>query len=290
MFSVTRLTPLAVAVLVIMFAAPAHAEVVPSLPGGGWSVLPETTAGGAAVVVNGPGQPPAGTGSLRLSVAASEDRALVGTELGELQVRPWSGLSASFSTFVASGDPESFTPTLRFAGFQVITPTPSLFTTLSFEPKRNGVVVAGQWQPWTLGPASVVWQSNATDGFCLQSAPCAFADFVARYPDGAWGQAQLGLGSGVAGPANGYADAVTITDRTTVQFTDFDAPPPVSPPPSSSPSPEPSQPVGSEAAPSESAEILPVTGSGSGLPLAGVVSVLFGASLLVAARHKREQA
>lgn len=59
----------------------------------------------------------------------------------------------------------------------MIAPAPAQFTTLSFEPRQNGTVVPGQWQTWTLGPTSVVWQTNTTDGFCVQATPCTLADF-----------------------------------------------------------------------------------------------------------------
>ncbi|NUR71923.1 MAG: LPXTG cell wall anchor domain-containing protein [Hamadaea sp.] len=218
-------------------ATAAAADTVHTLPGGNWSVLPDTTAGGSVTIVTGPGTPPAGIGSLKLHVDGASDRALAGTDLGALATRPWSGLSASYSTYIADGDPDGFTPTLRFAGFQVVTPAPANFTTLSFEPRHNGTITPGAWQQWTLGPDSIVWQTNTGDGFCGQAAKCTLAEFAARYPAGAWGQAQLGLGSGVAGPADGYADAVTITDGTTSQFTDFDPTPVPSRTPSAQPSP-----------------------------------------------------
>ncbi|MEV0270471.1 LPXTG cell wall anchor domain-containing protein [Hamadaea sp. NPDC050747] len=259
---------------ILTLATAAAADTVHSLPGGNWSVLPDTTAGGSVAIVPGPGTPPAGTGSLRLHVDGTADRALAGTDLGELTTRPWSALSASYSTYVEAGGSESFTPTLRFAGFQVVTPVPQNFTTLSFEPRHNGTVTPGQWQQWTLGPDSIVWQSTTTDGFCVQATRCTLAEFAAHYPAGAWGQAQLGLGSGVAGPAYGYADAVTVTDGTTSQFTDFDP----TPAPSASPSVKPS-PTG---------PTLPDTGTQVGTPaLIGVGLLVMGAALTFGLRRRR---
>ncbi|WP_027345899.1 LPXTG cell wall anchor domain-containing protein [Hamadaea tsunoensis] len=221
----TLAAALCVSAAALTSAVPAAAQTVSTLPAGTWSVLPETTAAGSAAIVSGPGTPPAGTGSLHLHVAAETDRVLVGTDLGSLISRPWSGLGATYSTYVAAGGSQEFTPTLRFAGFQTVTPAPANFTTLSFEPKRNGTFLAGQWQSWTLGPDAIVWQTNTTDGFCGQGAPCTFAAFVAQYPQGAWGQAQLGIGTGVVGPADGFADDVTLVDGATTQNTNFDPPP-----------------------------------------------------------------
>jgi hypothetical protein len=266
----------------VLFSTAAGAQVVSMLPGGTWSVLADSTAGGAAAIVSGPATPPAGTGSLRLSVASMSDIILVGTDLGAVTARPWAGLSASFSTYVAAGGVAPFAPTLRFAGFQTISPTPTNFTTLSVEPSRQGTVTPGQWQAWTLGPTSTVWQTNTSDGgFCIQSAPCTFAEFLARYPNGAWGQAQLGIGSGAPAGATGFVDAVTITDGTTSLFTDFD-PPAASPSASPSPSLAPS---------SSAAQMLPVTGSHE-LPqvaLTGAAAALLGTALILIAarRHRR---
>jgi hypothetical protein len=258
----------------VLAATPASADAVTRLPGGGWHVLDSTTPGGSVAIVTGPDTPPAGIGSLRMQVATAADRVLIGNELGELEARPWSGLSASYFTFVESGSPPAFAVTMRFAGFQQFTPPANAvnFTTLSFEPSRQGEVVGGEWQEWELGPTSVVWQSNAADAaFCVQADPCTFAQFVDRYPTGVWGQVQLGIGTGVAA-ATGFVDAVTVVDRTTRLSTDFG--PVASPSASPSPSPVPG---------------LPVTG----MPdlrwpvLAGVSLILLGLILALPARRRR---
>jgi hypothetical protein len=174
----------------------------------GWKVVTATAAMGVLLL---------GTALLGSTASAADARALTGgsptvspdTTGGESRARPWSGLAGSYATFVPDGSPAASAPTLRFTGFQLAT---SQFTTLSFEPSRNGTVTPGQWQTWTLGPDSIVWQTNATGAFCQRASPCTLAQFAARYPNGVWGTAQLGLGSGVAGLATGYADAVAIGD------------------------------------------------------------------------------
>jgi LPXTG-motif cell wall-anchored protein len=267
----------------VLLPATARAAVVSTLPGGTWSILDSTTDGGTATIVTGPGSPPAGDGSLKLTVASTADRALVGSDLGKLKARSWADLSAFFSTYVPADGSPSFAPSLRFAGFQQLVPSPAGFTTLSVEASRNGTVTPGQWQHWRLGPATVVWQSNATDGgFCIQSAPCTFAEFVARYPAGGWGEAQLGLGSGVAGPATGFVDAVTISDGPESAFTDFD-PPAVSPSPSKTPTPVPSR-TGVADKPT-----LPETGQPDVLWLSLIATALLmaGSGLILAARRRR---
>src|SRR5882724_4894658 len=85
---------LASALASMLIATAADAAVVTTLPGGTWSVLPDTTAGGTAAIVTGPGAPPAGTGSLRLTVASTADRVLVASDLGASMARPWAALTA----------------------------------------------------------------------------------------------------------------------------------------------------------------------------------------------------
>src|SRR4051812_33101510 len=106
------------AVAVVVLAAPAYAEVVHSLPEGGWRVLPDTTAGATATVVDGPGSPPAGTGSLRLTVETLADRALVGTSAAAGVFHSWQRLSGRYSTYIQPGSPEFSVPSLRLPGYQ----------------------------------------------------------------------------------------------------------------------------------------------------------------------------
>jgi hypothetical protein len=210
----------------ISATAPALAQpvVVDTIPGEGWINDPNTTPGGTVRLVEGPATPPAGRGSLELGVGTTADRALVTNELG-LVARPFDDLTASWSTYVLPGaSPATTAPTLRLPSFQDAT-LPAEFTTVSIEPSRQGAVVAGDWQTWTVGPSTIVWQSNTTDGFCVQATLCTLAEFVAQYPNAAWGTVQLGVGTGVAGPVTGYADALTLSaGGETFEF-DFEIPP-----------------------------------------------------------------
>jgi hypothetical protein len=266
----------------VLGATPASADAVTELPGGGWSVLPapDTTAGGSAAIVRGPQTPPAGIGSLRMQVATAADRVLIGNELGQQAARPWSGLSASYYTYIPAGSAPEFTPTMRFAGFtSVVNGTPTGFTTLSFEPRLQATtpVVDGEWQQWTLGPTSTVWGTLAAAGQCPQNDPCTFAEFQTFFPTGVWGQVQLGLGTGVAA-ATGFVDAVTVMDRTTRLFTDFGPAVAASPSPSASPGRPP-------------AAGLPVTGMPDlrWLVLAGVSLTVLGFVLARTARTAGRQ-
>src|SRR5262249_39829033 len=139
--------------------------------GTGWAPHPDQTAGGTEQFVTGPATPPAGTGSLAMTVAANTDRALIftvpkGGSAGPNDIgvaSPWTTLSGSFSTFTSNtAAPASSIPVLKLVGFQHYnTNNPLLstgFTTLNFEGSNQGTVTANQWQTWTLGPDSVVWQ------------------------------------------------------------------------------------------------------------------------------------
>jgi hypothetical protein len=184
--------------------------VVDTIPGQGWEVDPSTTAGGTLRLVEGPATPPAGRGSLELGVAAATDFALLTNTLG-LVPRPFTDLTGSWSTFVPAGaNPGSTAGSVRFPSFQDAT-TGTGFTTVSVEASRQGTVVADAWQTWAIDGSSIVWQTNTTDGFCLQATPCTLAAFAAQYPNGAWGTVQLGVGSGVAGPVLGYVDALSLS-------------------------------------------------------------------------------
>jgi hypothetical protein len=212
--------------------------------GNGWAVHPDQTAGGSERFVEGPLTPPSGRGSLELSVAATSDRALVFTvpkpgarahapgAPGPFNPTPWGSLTgSSFSTFTANtAAPASSIPVLKFVGYHVFNAANPLqstgFTTLNFEGSNQGSVTPDQWETWTLGPTSRVWQSNTTGGFCQIAAPCTLTEFVVQYPNGAWGQIQIGLGSGAAAGAVGYADNVQVPDGTTTFTYDFETPSP----------------------------------------------------------------
>src|SRR6478736_5152730 len=89
----------------------------------------------------------------------------------------WGTTSGSFSTFTANtANPAGSIPALKLVGYQVFNDANPLlstgFTTLNFEGSNQGSVSANQWQTWTLGPTSTVWQSNSADAsFCVQASP-----------------------------------------------------------------------------------------------------------------------
>ena len=190
--------------------------------GTGWGIHPDTQGTGAVRLVEGPAAPPLGRGSLLLATPASTDRALAfavptGGTTGPGGVFPtpvpWTGLSASYATFIPEGLAANSTPTLRIVGYHDLLATdgPTGFTTLTFQPQYNGPVENGVWQTWEIGPESIMFQSNTSDaGFCNDPATCTLQAFMDRYPDGGWGEIQVGVGSGVPAGSLGYADAVVV--------------------------------------------------------------------------------
>jgi hypothetical protein len=188
-----------------------------------------------------------------MTVASTADRALIFTvpkpgadptpppNIGAITPTPWTNLSGSFSTFTTNANPGPSIPALKIVGYQQFNNANPLlsqgFTTLNFEgANQTPAPAADVWQTWTLGPTSLVWQSNQTadPGFCPQSTPCTLAAFAAHYPNGAWGQIQVGLGAGV-GPTTSYVDNVQISDGTSTFTYDFE--------PASIPSTSPSSPT-----------------------------------------------
>ena len=199
--------------------------------GNGWAEHPDQE-GGTEEFVKGPATPPAGTGSLQLSVPTGETRALIFTVPNGLGTAvAWGDLAGSgYSTYTENtANPGASVAALKFVGYQDYnTDNPVLsdgFTTLNFEPSNNGTVTANEWQPWTIDEESLVWQSNTgDDNFCVQASPCTLAEFAAHYPQGAWGQVQIGLGVlGSQGGATSFVDAVTIAQGATTFGYNFEA-------------------------------------------------------------------
>ena len=208
--------------------------------GNGWAIHPDQAGAASERFVVGPLTPPAGQGSLELTVPTTTDGALVFTvpnpgtgatppgDVGPFNPTPWGNTSGSFSTFTANTtSPASSIPVLKLVGYQQFNAANPLlstgFTTLNFEGSNQpGGVVANQWQTWVLGPTSLVWQSNQTDPFCPIESPCTLAAFAAQYQAGAWGQIQVGLGLGVGPDAVGNVDNVQVSDGTTTFTYDFE--------------------------------------------------------------------
>jgi hypothetical protein len=208
---------------IIALAAPATAlaadVTVETIPGAGWIPAPDNTAGGSARIVEGPGADVESRGSVELTTAASTDFAGIGRAL----LQPLSALTGGgWSTYVTgdSGSPVSEAASLRF-GMNRLGLTE--FTTMTVDPSNNGTVTAGGWQDWTLTDATLVWQTNATGGFCLIASPCTFAAFKAQYPAAAMIGVQAAIGTGVPAVSS-YVDGISLTLSGTTDTWDFELP------------------------------------------------------------------
>ena len=99
----------------------------------------------------------------------------------------------------------------------------SEFTTMSVEASNNGTVTAGSWQDWTLTDTTMVWQTNATGGFCLIASPCQFSAFKAQYPAAVMIGVQAAIGTGVPATSS-YVDSISLTISGTTDTWDFELP------------------------------------------------------------------
>lgn len=242
--------------------------VVTEIPSDGWFQSPDNTAGGSVQLVEGPpGAGSLGAGSLELTTAANTDFAGLANPFTPLGV-PYSDLTAgAWLTYVtgATGAPLSEAASLRLPGYQVGI---SVFTTLVVERYLNATVTPDLWQETTLDSSTVVWQTNAGDGFCQQAAPCMFGAFKAQYPQGRFSAVQIGIGTGVPAVTS-YADGVTLTIDDETETFDFDiagAPTPTPVPPD----PAPATPAGS-GVPDTSTDPSGQPGSALGIALGSLV-------------------
>src|SRR5688572_5239884 len=159
-----------------------------TLPLSNWVLYTRTPASSGTFVV-GPGEPPAGIGSLALQTPTAGDKVSlfnydhIGTPLSEIS-------AIGYSTY---RDPSSVTG----SPFQV----PSIniqvdyngaadggFTTLVFEPVYNldqGAVVDGEWQTWDAynGGNAIWWSSRDIPGVCAASCFVTWNAIVAANPD-----------------------------------------------------------------------------------------------------------
>ena len=69
----------------------------------------------------------------------------------------------------------------------------------------------------------MVWQTNATGGFCLIASPCQFAAFKAQYPAAAMIGLQAAIGTGVPATTS-YVDGISLTIGGTTDTWDFELP------------------------------------------------------------------
>ena len=155
----------------------------------GTPCLPSTV----CAMVNGPGTPPAGSGSARLKLAGPSDRPSLGALLSQLAGKRFAEITElKYSTYKSSptapGDPLAIA--LQFSVDNNVLDSDYKFKgRLVFEPYLEpslGPVAAGVWQTWdTL--AGKWWLSGAGRSLpsmvCSQSVPCTKSELLNNYPN-----------------------------------------------------------------------------------------------------------
>lgn len=177
---------------------------------------------GTCAMVNGPGSPPAGSGSARLTLVLGSERPTLGALLAQLAGQRLADIhTLRYSTYKTT--PTVSTDVLAIAlQFNVdddVTNNLAPFRgRLVFEPYHEpslGPVVAGQWQTWNTLRGKWWLSSNFFGSFCRQSNPCTIGQLLATYPNmgirDVLGQPNTFLKAG-SGWSNfdGNTDALTI--------------------------------------------------------------------------------
>lgn len=183
---------------------PANLVTPPDEPGPGeW--VDHFTAGNATVsFVQGPAGQPLGAGSVQFTTGGPADKKYItnldwaGTDLADIDgfdYHTWS-------------DRATLAPVFQIRIFRTGT---AGFSTVSYEPYRNGTVVTGEWQQWSLDPAtSQVWLTGVA-GEGSQAQPVTWNRLLEMFPDATIADAiALNVGSGWSGSFTGAADALTF--------------------------------------------------------------------------------
>ncbi len=193
----------------------------------GWAFGAETGTTGSGQMVIGPGTPPLGRGSARLTVASATD--------GFVLIRPgWNGIPLAditkleYSTYRASGA----SPLAISLQLQVDDDITDLDNSwkgrLVFEPYYTNTVQTGQWQTWdtlTSSGSGNWWGTKAPfSTACPISNPCTWSEVLSHFPNAGIHQVSGAVlfkaGSGWTA-FDGNVDALTIGidgDETTYNF------------------------------------------------------------------------
>lgn len=203
-------------------------RVVEVRPNGtaGWSFIAET---GDPVghLVEGPGDPPLGTGSAEFGLDESRDgltlfrNAYQRTRLEEIE-------RLRYCTYVEDAPgPQAVALQLNI-DYDLTDGDDGWQGRLVFEPTHNGEVRKNEWQCWPASVPGAKWWATGDPGatFARQSDPRTLRALLNRFPDagvhGRYGWILLKAGSGWP-QFTGYADALTVHARGHTTF-DFEGP------------------------------------------------------------------
>ncbi len=190
--------------------------VSPSNTGTDWSTA-DTRPDGMVNFVSGPGTPPAGCGSLGMSLSLPTAKAqyfnysYIGTRLEDITALNYWVYRSSAST---NNPAQTISLNLEvdYNG-----DAPDGFTTLVYEPVYQqgglGAMMTDTWQQWDAynGGNAIWWSTRPIPGVCAFSCYVSWNDILAANPDAEiLGGTGFNIGSGWAGTYRGFADALTI--------------------------------------------------------------------------------
>jgi hypothetical protein len=198
----------------------------------GWTFFQEGATPGGTAFVNGPGNPPLGTGSAQLTALLPTDGPILfktdyqGTKFADID-------TLQYSTFRATpGDPSPLAISLQFTADSDVTDANTSFQgRLVFEPYQSGATVnSGAWQTWDAlqgrwwGTGAPI-PSRPFAQLCPQSNPCTWAQVLANWPNGGIHASDPGSVIFKAGSSwtgfNGNVDAFKIGVNGVTDIYDF---------------------------------------------------------------------
>lgn len=161
----------------------------------GWTHLDDNGNGDAGHgFVNGPGTPPAGSGSYRMALSAPNQGIIFYNSFGQ-GTRFADITRLQYSTYQTSNPGGVTAISLQFTADNDLTDSDTGFKgRLVFEPYQGqptGTVQTGVWQTWN--PMNGVWWGTASSNpladrpfaaACPQSNPCTWSQVVAFFPQG----------------------------------------------------------------------------------------------------------
>lgn len=192
---------------------PSDLILPPAIPSTGqFEVLNQSGGQGTVGIVSGPATPPAGTGSLQLTVTGPADHWSVynydhlGTKLSDIT-------TLGYSTYT---DNNTLDPGLQMEidpGNTTGTDAGVTYSTLNFEPYlQSGGETPNIWQTWNV-LSGVVWGTHLTGA--TEGTPISWSDFIATYPNATiTGGFGANVGSGYSA-VTGNVNELTIGTATT---------------------------------------------------------------------------
>ncbi len=229
----TYIVTAAVLLAIILVPAASAATTVTITPNNmsGWGFVQETAGNWTGAFQVGPGTPPLGEGSVRMTVDGTAGflfgaQLYAGTRLADIQV-------LNYSTYVTTGS--GFTDVTFQINYDpdVTTTEATWYGRLVYEPYFNGTVSTGAWQTWDMINAGggKWWASNnansPVDDVCGQSSPCTWNYLITNWPNigirsGSNTGIQFKAGSAWTGGFDGNVDNLNVQISGNLDTYDFE--------------------------------------------------------------------